>query len=75
MPIIAFTFALVLGISSPEYQDFIKHSNGNDAYSITFVAPCETGLRNTGYALAPAKFVLFKQKPLGDKELGPVCAE
>ena len=75
MPIIAFTIALVLGISSPEYQEFTKHSNGNDAYSITFVAPCKTGLRETGYALAPAKFVLFKQKPLDGKEPGPVCGE
>ena len=75
MPIIAFTFALVLGISSPEYQEFIKHSNGNDAYSITFVAPCKTGLRDTGYALAPAKFVLLKQKPLDGRESGPVCGQ
>ena len=75
MPIIAFTFALVLGISSPEYQEFIKHSNGNDEYSITFVAPCKTGLRDTGYALAPAKFVLLKQKPLDGRESGPVCGQ
>ena len=75
MPIVAFTVALFLGISSPEYQEFRKHSNGNDAYSITFMDPCETGLRETGYALAPAKFVLFKQKPLDGKESGPVCVE
>ena len=75
MPIVVFTVALVLGISSPEYQEFRKHSNGNGAYSISFVAPCETGLRGTGYALAPAKFVLFKQKPLKNKKAGPVCGE
>ena len=75
MPIVIFTIALVLGISSPEYQDFRKHSNGNGAYSISFVNPCETGLRDTGYALAPAKFVLFKQKPLNNKDAGPVCGE
>ena len=75
MPVVAFTFALVLGISSPEYQEFRKHSNGNDEYSITFVDPCKTGLRDTGYAFAPAKFVLFKQKPLNGKESGPVCSE
>ena len=75
MPIVVFTIALVLGLSSPEYQEFRKHSNGNDAYSISFVNPCETGLRDTGYALAPAKFVLFKQKPLNNKEAGPVCSE
>ena len=75
MPIVIFTLAVVLGLSSPEYQEFRKHSNGNDAYSITFVDPCETGLRDTGYALAPAKFVLFKQKPLNSKESGAVCGE
>ena len=75
MPIVAFTVALFLGISSPEYQEFRKHSNGNAAYSITLVDPCETGLRETGYALAPAKFILFKQKPLDSRETGPVCGE
>ena len=75
MPILVYTVALVLGISSPEYQEFRKHSNGNDAYSITFVDPCRTGLRDTGYALAPTGFVLFKQKPLDGKEAGPVCGE
>ena len=73
MPIVVLTVALVLGISSPEYQEFRKHSNGNDSYSITFLDPCKTGLRDTGYALAPAKFVLLKQKPLDGKEAGPVC--
>ena len=75
MTIVVFTVALVLGLSSPEYQEFRKHSNGNDAYSISFVNPCETGLRDTGYALAPAKFVLLKQKPRNNKEAGPVCSE
>ena len=74
MPILAVTIALFLGVSSPQYQEFRKHSNGNAAYSITFVDPCETGLRDTGYALAPAKFILFKQKPLNDKESGPACS-
>jgi len=54
MPIVIFTLAVVLGLSSPEYQEFRKHSNGNDQYSITFVDPCATGLRDSGYALAPA---------------------
>ena len=75
MSIVVFTVALILGISSPEYKEFRKHSNGNDAYSISFVNPCQTGLRDTGYALAPAKFVLFKQKPPSNKEAGPVCSE
>lgn len=75
MPIVALTVALFFGVLSPEYQEFRKHSNGNDAYSITLVDPCETGLRDTGYAFAPAKFVLFKQKPLDGKESGPTCGK
>jgi len=75
MSILAVTIALFLGVSSPEYQEFRKHSNGNPAYSVHYVAPCGTGLRDTGYALTPAKFILFKQKPLYGKELGPVCGE
>ena len=47
MPIVVFTVALFLGVSSPEYQEFRKHSNGNGAYSISFVNPCKTGLRDT----------------------------
>ena len=72
MPIVILTVALIL---SSEYQEFRKHSNGNGAYSISFVNPCETGLRDTGYALAPAKFVLFKQKPLKNEQAGSVCVE
>ena len=75
MPIVAFTVALFLGVSSQEYQEFRKHSNGNAAYSVAFVGSCNTGLRNTGYALAPANFVLFKQKPIDGKQPGPVCGE
>ena len=75
MPIIAITIAIFIGVSTPQYKEYAKHSNGNAAYKVGYVAPCKTGLRDSGYALAPTQFVLFKQKPLDDKDHGPVCDE
>ena len=75
MAMIVITIAILIGVSTPQYKEYAKHSNGNAAYSIGYVAPCQTGLRDSGYALAPTRFVLFKQKPLDDKEQGQVCDE
>ena len=75
MPIIVITIAILMGVSTPQYKEYAKHSNGNAAYTVGYVAPCNTGLRDSGYALAPTRFVLFKQKPLDDKDHGPVCDE
>lgn len=75
MPMIVITFAILIGVSTPQYKEYAKHSNGNAAYTVVYVAPCKTGLRDSGYALAPTRFVLFKQKPLDDKDHGPVCDE
>ena len=75
MPMIVITIAILIGVSTPEYKEYAKHSNGNAAYSVGYVAPCKTGLRDSGYALAPARFVLFKQKPLDNQNSGPVCDE
>lgn len=75
MAMVVLTVAILLGVSSPGYQEYLKHSNGNAAFSIGFSAPCTTGLRNTGYAYAPARFIMFKQKPLGEDEAGAVCEE
>ena len=61
LPIILIAGFLV-GVNSPGYQEFSRHSNGNPSYQISFVGDCPTGKRVTGYALAPGKFVLFKQR-------------
>ena len=75
MPMIVITTAMLIGVSTPQYKEYAKHSNGNASYTVVYVAPCKTGLRDSGYALAPTRFVLFKQKPLDDKDNGPVCDE
>jgi len=75
MAMIALTIAILIGVSTPQYKEYAKHSNGNADYMVGYVAPCNTGLRDSGYALAPTRFVLFKQKPLDDEASGPVCDE
>ena len=66
MPIVVFTVALVLGISSPEYQEFRKHSNGNDAYSISFVDPCETVYEIQDMPCS-SKICLVQTEPLAER--------
>ena len=73
MPMVVLTIAILIGASTPQYKEYAKHSNGNAAYSFSYTAPCQTGLRDSGYALAPARFVLFKQRPLDNTATGPVC--
>ena len=75
MPMAVITIAILIGVSTPQYKEYAKHSNGNAFYTVVYVAPCKTGLRASGYALAPTRFVLFKQKPLDNKDRGPVCDE
>ncbi|MGB0397495.1 MAG: hypothetical protein ACPGHX_04595 [Candidatus Puniceispirillaceae bacterium] len=73
LPVILIT-GLLVGVSSPGYQEFSRHSNGNASYQISFVADCPTGKRDTGYALAPGKFVLFKQRG-HDGSVGNTCLD
>ena len=75
MPLVVLTMAILIGVSTPQYKEYAKHSNGNAAYAFAYSAPCKTGLRDTGYALAPTRFVLFKQRPLDESDPGPVCDE
>ena len=65
---------LLVGVTSPGYKEFSRHSNGNPSYQISFVADCPTGKRDTGYALAPGKFVLFKQRG-HDGSVGKTCLD
>ena len=65
---------LLVGVSSPAYQEFARHSNGNPSYQLSYVDDCPTGMRSSGYALAPAKFVLFKQRGF-DGKAGNTCVK
>lgn len=65
---------LLIGISTPAYKEFSRHSNGNASYSISLATPCQTGKRPSGYALAPADFVVLKQRDFSG-QAGPVCKD
>ena len=71
LPIILIA-GLLVGVGTPAYQEFARHSNGNPSYQISYIDDCPTGIRPSGYALAPGKFVLFKQRSL-DGTAGDVC--
>lgn len=73
LPVILIT-GLLIGISSPGYREFSRHSNGNPSYQVSFVKDCSTGKRDTGYALAPGKFVMFKQRG-HDGSVGKTCLD
>ena len=71
LPIILFA-GLLVGVSSPAYHEFSRHSNGNPSYQLSYIDDCTTGMRPSGYALAPGKFVLLKQHSF-DGTAGEVC--
>ena len=71
LPIILLA-GLLVGVSAPAYQEFVRHSNGNPSYQISYIDDCPTGIRPSGYAFAPGEFVLFKQHGL-DGTAGDVC--
>ena len=67
-------FVFVAGVTSDGYREFSQHSNGNSDYELAFVDQCNTGEHGSGYALAPLKFVMLKQKN-HNGTIGSVCTE
>ena len=66
-------FLTVLGIGHSElYQSYNKHSNHNPSYTFISSGKCETGLRESGYAIAPNNRLFLKQINT-DGTVGPVC--
>ena len=68
------SLAFIAGITSEQYQEFAKHSNGNPAYQLVYVGPCNPGEHESGYALTPIKTIMLKQKNR-DGTTGSVCVE
>ena len=64
---------LAIGLSDSA-QEFAKHSNGSNSYSIVMPQKCETGLRETGYSWSLAGGIVLKQDNL-DGSKGPVCKD
>ena len=59
--VIAILALVLLGTQSDAYQEFTKHSNGMSEYAFVQSHPCETGLRDSGYALSFTGSIMLKQ--------------
>jgi len=71
----ALDFLLGLGVyNSDAMSEFREHSNHNPEYVISFVKECESGLRDSGYALAPSGTIVLKQVNK-DGSVGDVCTD
>ena len=69
---------LVFGVaglySTDAMQSFSEHSNNNQEYGFARAVPCETGLKSSGYSLAPTGRLFLKQVNK-DGSVGVVCSE
>ena len=64
-----------LGIyNSDAVSEFRAHSNNNPEYVLAFVEDCDSGLRDSGYAYAPAGSIMLKQVNR-DGTVGEVCTD
>ena len=60
--------------NSDAVSEFRAHSNNNPEYVFAFVADCDSGLRDSGYAYAPAGSIMLKQVNR-DGTVGEVCTD
>jgi len=60
MPLLVLALGLFL-FPTEGMKEFRKHSNGVAEYRFVTSKPCDTGLRDTGFALAPSGNVYLKQ--------------
>jgi len=74
MEAMVFALGLVMLSQTDAMQEFSKHSNGSQNYAIVWAAPCEEGLKDSGYAMPAGSLVMLKQ--LDDEgERGEVCTD
>ena len=55
-------------------QSFHQHSNHNPVYEFVHAAPCENGLRSSGYSVVPTGRLFLKQVNK-DGTVGAVCSD
>jgi hypothetical protein len=55
-------------------QSFSEHSNNNPEYRFVRAVPCETGLKSSGFSVAPTGRLFLKQVNK-DGSVGVVCSE
>ena len=73
----AVALVILLGIgvyNTDAMSEFRAHSNHNPEYVFAYVEDCESGLRGSGYAYAPAGSIMLKQVNR-DGTVGEVCAD
>ena len=65
----------IAGLHSTEgMQSFREHSNNNPEYRFVKAVPCETGLKSSGFSVAPTGRLFLKQVNK-DGSFGVVCRE
>ena len=65
--------AAVIGLfNNDPLAEFVREGNGNPVYKFAYVEDCETGKRDSGFALAPTGSVVLKQVNR-DGTIGNVC--
>ena len=69
-----FVFGIVSLSNTEAMQSFSKHSNNNPEYRFVRAVTCETGLKSSGFSVAPTGRVLLKQVNK-DGSVGGVCSE
>lgn len=69
-----FVFGIVGLFNTETMQSFSEHSNNNPEYRFVRAVPCETGLKLSGFSLAPTGRLFLKQVN-SDGSVGVVCNE
>ena len=65
----------IVGLFNTEaMQSFGEHSNNNPEYRFVRAVPCETGLKSSGFTVAPTGRLFLKQVNK-DGSVGVVCSE
>ena len=75
MAVFLIAMAMFIMFPTEGMQEFSRHSNGLAEYEFVTVKPCESGLRNSGYALVPFSSVAVKQKNLDGTVTEPACTD
>ena len=73
--VIAILALMLLGTQSDSYQEFSKHSNGMSEYAFVQSRPCETGLRDSGYAFSFTGSIMLKQVNEDGTVSDQVCSD
>ena len=75
MGVLVVALAMFVMFPTEGMQEFMRHSNGVYEFELVSSEQCETGLRSSGFALAPFKSVTLKQKNLDGTVSENVCTD